>query len=828
MADVRGSGNVGGNNQTADNDFGNQNFWYEWIEIPAVRNLSEAGFNISDGSLGGGQTVYNAGGSDSLDIPAQSGTIGRGTDTFAVRVSSTLTVSNGGTYNFRLDSDDGARLYIDGQQVVNHDGLNPAGSPASGSINLGSGQHEIVIIHFENAGGESLTVDVLGPDYGSRTSLQNANVQANTGNDQIDARAGEDTIDAGAGNDTVFGGDDADSILGGSGDDTIEGGDGNDTIDGGSGNDTIDGGSGNDSLFAGAGDDSILGGAGNDTIAGSSGADFADGGSGDDQVFGDDGDDTLVGGSGDDTIAGGIGADLLGGGDGNDTIFGGDGNDTVDGGNNNDAIFGGTGNDSLSGGDGDDTILADDGNDTVLGDAGADSIDGGTGFDSIDGGTGADTLLGADGDDTILGSDGDDSIDGGTGADILEGGNNNDTIAGGDGEDTLRGGEGDDNLTDSSGNDQFFGDGGNDTIDGGFGNDSIEGGTGDDRLLGGSGDDVLDAGEGNDQVDGGAGSDIETGGDGFDTFVVSAGDDTITDFNTGAGQDFDDGDQSNNDFLDLAPYYDDLFEMRRDFEDDGLLNQSVATDDYSDNTSLPGTIDLGAVAPADLTFDNVNLVCFTPGVHIETPQGPRAIETIAVGDMVTTLDRGYQPVRWIGRRTINGDTLLTTDRLRPIRIRKGALGQGLPRADLVVSPQHRMLVSSPIVRRMFGVDEIVVAAKKLIGLPGIERDDRCDIVTYIHILLDNHEILFANGAPAESLFTGPMAIRTLEQEALQEIADLFPEILDADYTPTMARLNPPGRALRTMVMRHEKNGHLPLETFIKRREFLLDQDAAAG
>ena len=130
---------------------------------------------------------------------------------------------------------------------------------------------------------------------------------------------------------------------------------------------------------------------------------------------------------------------------------------------------------------------------------------------------------------------------------------------------------------------------------------------GDDQLFGGGGADTIDGNAGDDTIDGGGGNDRLTGGDGFDTFIVSAGLDEITDFNTGAGQNIEDGDQTNNDFLDLAPYYDNISEARADLDDDSLLNQSNTTDsqgrdvDYTDNTALPGEIALTGVSSSEMT-----------------------------------------------------------------------------------------------------------------------------------------------------------------------------------------------------------------------------------
>lgn len=100
------------------------------------------------------------------------------------------------------------------------------------------------------------------------------------------------------------------------------------------------------------------------------------------------------------------------------------------------------------------------------------------------------------------------------------------------------------------------------------------------------------------------------------------------------------------------------------------------------------------------------MICFAAGTQLMTPTGPRAIEDIAVGDLVLTVDRGPQPVRWRGKRKLDAIDLHIAPHLRPIRIKAGALGPDLPERDLVVSPQHRILVSSDLARELTGADEV--------------------------------------------------------------------------------------------------------------------------
>ncbi|EEE37916.1 hemolysin-type calcium-binding region [Rhodobacteraceae bacterium KLH11] len=199
--------------------------------------------------------------------------------------------------------------------------------------------------------------------------------------------------------------------------------------------------------------------------------------------------------------------------------------------------------------------------------------------------------------------------------------------------------------------------------------------------------------------------------------------------------------------------------------------------------------------------------CFVAGTQIDTPDGPRTIESLRAGDAVLTLDHGPQVIRWIGSRDLDSVDLQAKPKLRAIRIAKGALGDGLPLRDLRVSPQHRMLVRSPIAVRMFETDEVLVAAHKLLGLPGVCVDEGAPSLTYFHLLFDRHEVIYAEGAPSESLYTGPEALKSVGKDALAEIQALFPEITSEVYTPQLARLTPDrGAQVRSLIRRHVKNG----------------------
>lgn len=676
--------------------------------------------------------------------------------------------------------------------------------------------------------GDPTTDRVDGGDH-RRTEGNNYTGVQGSDDDYIRAYGGNDTVFAGAGNDTVEGGAGADRIYGGTGNDLLYGDlpasddNASDTIYGEGGNDTIWAQGGDDMVDGGDGNDVLHGGAGYDTLLGGSGNDFIDGGDDDDDIDGGPGDDTLYGGSGHDTIEGGDGRDFLQGGVGNDALYGGADDDFLDGSGDNDYLSGGTGNDTLYGGTGNDTLRGDEGDDLIHGEEGDDYIEGGYGSDTIYGGDGHDTIRAEQPSSTTQDFS----------PNYVDGGSGNDAIYGSFyGTDTLIGGTGDDTIRAYGGNDRLEGGDGNDIMAGGDGNDLLLGGAGNDTLYGEGGNDTLDGGAGNDYLHGGFWAEATlTGGEGFDTFYSGSYGGVgplITDFNTGSGQNISDGIRGNNDFVDLSSRYNAtnlatinaareaaglptfshaLGWLRADQDDDGVLNDIRPENGFSDSYTITIQNNGSAVPGSELTWDNTNVLCFADDTLIETGRGARAIGGLRVGDLVMTRDAGLQPIRWIGSRTLNAATLVDDwPRLCPIRIAAGALGAGVPRRDLVVSPQHRILVRSKIARRMFGADEILVAAKHLCQIEGIRIADDLGGVTYVHLMFDAHHILLANGAEAELLFTGPEAMKSLAPAARDEIRAIFPDLDLSVTAPVAARALLSGRMGRELARRHAKNG----------------------
>ena len=199
-------------------------------------------------------------------------------------------------------------------------------------------------------------------------------------------------------------------------------------------------------------------------------------------------------------------------------------------------------------------------------------------------------------------------------------------------------------------------------------------------------------------------------------------------------------------------------------------------------------------------------LCLSKGTLIECPDGDRLIEDLAIGDLVATRDHGAKPIRWIGCRMLGQSELQANRKLLPVRILAGALGEGLPLHDLVVSRQHRVLVQSRIAARMFGEAEVLIPAIRLTALPGIFVDDSVESVQYFHILFEDHEVIFAHGSPTESLFSGPEALKAVSTEAREEILSIFPELADQHYSARSARLIPSRQKQKQLVARHLKNG----------------------
>ncbi len=176
------------------------------------------------------------------------------------------------------------------------------------------------------------------------------------------------------------------------------------------------------------------------------------------------------------------------------------------------------------------------------------------------------------------------------------------------------------------------------------------------------------------------------------------------------------------------------------------------------------------------------VICFTPGTRIATPEGPRLVEHLREGDRVQTKDNGAQEIQWIGSRRMTGARLFAMPKLRPIRIRTSALGGGRPDAQLLVSPEHRMLVKGDVARALFNTPEVLIAAKDLINPGSISVDLTVREITYIHLLLPRHQIVWANGLETESFHPASAALSTLSDTDRLRLLARYPSLESKPHT----------------------------------------------
>lgn len=160
-------------------------------------------------------------------------------------------------------------------------------------------------------------------------------------------------------------------------------------------------------------------------------------------------------------------------------------------------------------------------------------------------------------------------------------------------------------------------------------------------------------------------------------------------------------------------------------------------------------------------FLNGNPVCFVEGTLIDTPLGPRPVESLRVGELVNTVDDGPRPLLWSG-----GGYVIAQDEALPVCISAGVLEND---RDLWVSGQHLLLLSGADCELLFGEAEVLVAAKHLLGLEGVFRPVGFEKVAYYHLLMAQHQLVMAQGTPAETLRPGPQVFDALPHRAVETL-----------------------------------------------------------
>lgn len=157
-------------------------------------------------------------------------------------------------------------------------------------------------------------------------------------------------------------------------------------------------------------------------------------------------------------------------------------------------------------------------------------------------------------------------------------------------------------------------------------------------------------------------------------------------------------------------------------------------------------------------------ICFEASARIHTPGGPVPAGQLETGQTVCTWGGRAQQVLWIGRARVPGD-----GRAAPVRFEPGTIGNYAP---LKLSPQHRVLISSAEAELQFGARQVLVPAIALIDGKAVRQVSR-RMVSYVHVLLERHDILIAEGAPCESLLPGWRSHELLGAEDRETIRALF-------------------------------------------------------
>lgn len=165
-----------------------------------------------------------------------------------------------------------------------------------------------------------------------------------------------------------------------------------------------------------------------------------------------------------------------------------------------------------------------------------------------------------------------------------------------------------------------------------------------------------------------------------------------------------------------------------------------------------------------------SIICFTPGARVLTQWGERPVETLQPGERIATRDHGLQPIRWIGKRTLCG-----RGDCAPVAIASGVMGGT---GALILSPRHRVLFTGYRAELLFGESEVLVAAGHLVNGRDVTVTPR-DEVTYIHIMLDRHEVIYASGIATESFYAGDAALSAVDPAAREELFATFPELRSA-------------------------------------------------
>jgi hypothetical protein len=205
-----------------------------------------------------------------------------------------------------------------------------------------------------------------------------------------------------------------------------------------------------------------------------------------------------------------------------------------------------------------------------------------------------------------------------------------------------------------------------------------------------------------------------------------------------------------------------------------MVNGDGSITVISDATDTPGEVSFSYEVANGGGVTDVGFVtgavvpCFVAGTRIDTRRGPIRVEDIVLGDLVLTLDDGWQPVRWHGARQVT-----STGAFAAVLIPAGSFGD---HGALAVSPQHRLYFTGWRAELYCGEAEVLVKAVHLARAGRLQQDRSGRPVSYHHLMFDRHQIIRAEGLWSESYHPGPATLSNHDPETRDEILALFPEL----------------------------------------------------